>query len=375
MSSSARTPVLQFGTGRFLQAHADLFIHEGGGGPVTVVASSGSPAGKARLAALHAPGGYKVKVRGLEDGAVVDREVTVTSILRGLDIGTQWPEILRIASSQARFLISNTTESGYAVPDGLTVDLGRLEVPPPSYPARLLALLAARQAEGAPGMIVLPTELVGRNGDALKAIVIALAKVSRASDPLLNYLAQDCIFANSLVDRIVSAPLEPAGAVAEPYGLWAVEMQPGLVMPVEHPAIRLVADLEPYERLKIHILNLGHSVLADHWSREGLAPDATVRGLLAQPAIRAMLDAVYDEEVLPGFAARGMGDVAPAYRTATMARFDNPFLDHRMADIFNGQPQKVDRRVRGFIEWVGTEGSIDMPRLAAIAGRYALPGA
>ena len=373
MSSSARTPVLQFGTGRFLQAHADLFIHEGGGGPVTVVASSGSPAGKARLAALHAPGGYTVKVRGLEDGAVVDREVTVTSIARGLDIGTEWPEILRIASSEARFLISNTTESGYAVPEGLTVDLDNLAVPPPSYPARLLALLAARHAEGAPGMIVLPTELVGRNGDALKAIVIGLAKASRASDALLDYLGKDCIFANSLVDRIVSAPLEPAGAVAEPYALWAVEMQPGLVMPVEHPAIRLVADLEPYERLKIHILNLGHSVLANHWSREGLAPDATVRGLLAQPAIRAMLDAVYDEEVLPGFAARGMGDVAPAYRTATMARFDNPFLDHRVADIFNGQPQKVDRRIRGFMEWIGTASGAPTPRLAAIADRYRLP--
>lgn len=372
MSSSARTPVLQFGTGRFLQAHADLFLHEGGGGPVTVVASSGSPTGRARLAALHAPGGYIVKVRGLEDGAVVDREVRVTSIARGLDIDTDWPEIVRIASSETRFLISNTTESGYAVPDGLTVDLDRRDAPPPSYPGRLLALLAARHAAGAPSMIVLPTELVGRNGDTLKGIVIGLAKASRASDALLDYLERECIFANSLVDRIVSAPLEPAGAVAEPYALWAVEMQPGLVMPCEHPAIRLVPDLEPYERLKIHILNLGHSVLADHWSREGLAADATVRGLLAQPAIRAMLDAVYDEEVLPGFAARGMGDVAPAYRIATMARFDNPFLDHRVADIFNGQPQKVDRRIRGFMEWIGAVGGPETPRLAAIAARYPL---
>ena len=46
------TPILQFGTSRFLQAHADLFISEALArgealGPVTVVQSSGD-AGKRR---------------------------------------------------------------------------------------------------------------------------------------------------------------------------------------------------------------------------------------------------------------------------------------------------------------------------------------
>jgi tagaturonate reductase len=376
VSTAIHTPVVQFGTSRFLQAHADLFIDEAGAGPITVVASSGSASGRARLSALHAPGGYPVIIRGLEAAAVIDRTVHVRSIARGLDVATDWPGISRLVSSEASFLISNTTEAGFAVPNGLVVDLAaRSTEAPPSFPARLLALLAARFEAGSPGLIVLPTELVGRNGDTLKAIVLDLAGRSRARDALLGYIADSCVFANSLVDRIVSAPIEPAGAVAEPYALWAVEAQPGLAMPCVHPAIRIVADLEPYERLKIHILNLGHSVLAEHWKTAGLAPDATVRGLLAVPAIRAMLDAVYDEEVLPGFAARGMAEQAATYRRTTMERFANPFLDHRLSDIATGHAQKVDRRIAGFMAWVAGTGAPPTPRLAAIAQRHGAEGA
>ena len=46
--------------------------------------------------------------------------------------------------------------------------------------------------------------------------------------------------AQAELDRIVSEPIEPVGAVAEPYALWAIEAQPGLVAPTAHPAIRIV---------------------------------------------------------------------------------------------------------------------------------------
>jgi len=69
------------------------------------------------------------------------------------------------------------------------------------------------------------------------------------------------IFADTLVDRIVSEPIEPIGAVAEPYALWAIR-NGGFGEPVRHPAVRMVDDLAPFERLKLHILNLGHTVLA-----------------------------------------------------------------------------------------------------------------
>ena len=69
MPEEITTPVFQFGTSRFLQAHADLFIHEASeagspSGPVTVVAISGSAAGRARLQALASDEGYPVVIRG-----------------------------------------------------------------------------------------------------------------------------------------------------------------------------------------------------------------------------------------------------------------------------------------------------------------------
>ncbi|MBP6735935.1 MAG: mannitol dehydrogenase family protein, partial [Rhodobacteraceae bacterium] len=76
------TPILQFGTSRFLQAHADLFLSEGPGsiGPVTVVQSSGDAGRRGRLAALAAPGGFVVRVQGIDGGNPVSFETRVTSI-------------------------------------------------------------------------------------------------------------------------------------------------------------------------------------------------------------------------------------------------------------------------------------------------------
>ena len=81
--------------------------------------------------------------------------------------------------------------------------------------------------------------------------------------PSRQWLSDTVVWGNTLVDRIVSEPLEPAGAIAEPYALWAIEKQPGLKLPCSHPCVLLVDDLTPYEKLKLHILNLGHTVLAD----------------------------------------------------------------------------------------------------------------
>src|ERR1700685_2557063 len=98
----------------------------------------------------------------------------------------------------------------------------------------------------------------------------------------LRWAGEACLWVNSLVDRIVSEPLEPARAVAEPYALWAVERQPRLEMPCVHAAVILTDDLARYERLKLFILNLGHTWLAEGWARSGAEPGQNVRALRAQ---------------------------------------------------------------------------------------------
>ena len=56
--------------------------------------------------------------------------------------------------------------------------------------------------------------------------------------------------------------------------------------------------------------------------------------------MRAKLDALYDEEVLPVFAAIGMGDEAQAYLKTVIERFSNPFLNHRLSEIFTNHEAK-----------------------------------
>lgn len=352
--------ILQFGTSRFLQAHVDLFVHEArlagdDTGPVTIVKTTDDPTREGRVGALAE--GYPVIIRGLEDGQPVEREIRVTSVTAALSIARD-RDAVQAAALEADLFISNTGEAGYAIPDldraaGL-VDATAL---PRSFPAKLLQLLAHRWRNGGRAVVVLPCELVNRNGRTLKALLVGLARDTGAPGEFVTWLEAQ-VFADSLVDRIVATPLEPAGAIAEPYALWAIERQPGLPVPIVHHQVVMTDDLEPYERLKLHILNLGHTVLADRWHHLRRPPGETVREMLADVDMRALLDRLYASEVVPGFAANGLGEEAAAYVATTIERFRNPFLDHRIADIFGNHPLKVERRITAFKAWSVAAGAI-----------------
>ena len=356
------TPILQFGTSRFLQAHADLFVSEAMArdealGPITIVQSSGDVARARRLVALTDPEGFPVRIEGLAEGAPARHEIRVTSVARALSTERDWPEIVRIAVEEANIILSNTGDQGYRpapADEGLAYDQAM------SFPAKLTLLLAARHAAGAGGLQVMPTELVAENGRVLRDRVLTLARHHGAA--LADWIAAEVLFVNSLVDRIVSEPLEPAGAVAEPYALWAIQQVEGMVLPCTHPCVQVFADLGPVERRKLHILNLGHSYLVSRWLGSGRQP-ARVRDMMDDPAIRADLESLYRDEVLPVFRAAGDAE-APAYVATTLDRFANPFLAHKLADIADNHAQKLDRRLRTFLEWGTALGVVvHQPRL------------
>lgn len=287
------TPVIQFGTSRFLQAHADLFLSEGTPAlGITVVQTSGDPTRAGRLAALAAPGGYPVRIRGRQDGHVVDDERRVTSVRRCLSMTDQYEEVRRVFIEEAEYVLSNTGDSGYA---GTPEDNLSVFSPAMSFPAKLYLLLAARHAENGRPLTILPMELIADNGKVLRGLVLEIAAAKNASAGLMRYIADETIWASSLVDRIVSAPIEPAGAIAEPYALWAIERAPGLIAPTTHPAIQLVGDLREIETLKLHILNLGHTALVDMWMRRGSPDRAIVREFTALPAVEAELAEIYEK--------------------------------------------------------------------------------
>ena len=348
--------IIQFGTSRFLQAHVDLFVHQArlanqDVGSITVVKTTPGGDRAGRIAALKSGAAFPVRIRGLNNGAVIDEIVSVASVDQAYDSEREWPSVVQCFVRESDIAVSNTGDRGYELsPQDDGYGFVSPLVPPRSFPAKLLALLLARFRDGGRPMLFLPTELVSKNGNRLAGILSTLAAETGQPEEFRAWLKQRVTFADTLVDRIVSAPIEPVGAVAEPYALWAIQ-RGSFAMPLRHPDVMAVDDLAPFERLKLHILNLGHTLLADRWMRDAREPSETVRRILDDPAIARILDAIYEEEVLPGFVLHGMEAEARRYVATTLERFLNPFLDHRLADIAQNHAVKVTSRIATFIAW------------------------
>ncbi|MCM2456854.1 mannitol dehydrogenase family protein [Rhizobium sp. CG4] len=354
---SEATPILQFGTSRFLLAHADLFVSEAleagkALGKIAIVQTTGNAQSAARIAALGKPDGYPVRIRGLKNGVAVDEERRGMAVAFGLSANQDWQTVREIASV-AKVIISNTGDKGYELDSDDTVELADdFTRVPKSFPAKLCLLLLERwQLHPESEISIFPCELIPRNGDRLKDIIRGLADSWQLPAGFTFYLTEKCRFANSLVDRIVSEPIEPVGAVAEPYAIWAVENQAGLTLPCVHPHLVLTDDLDHYENLKLYLLNLGHSYLAERWLVDARAKDETVREAMADLDLRADLEAVWHEEVLPLFAADGLGTDAKTYVDDVRERFLNPYLAHRLADIAGNHDEKKRRRIAPVIAW------------------------
>ncbi|MFG6432938.1 mannitol dehydrogenase family protein [Roseateles sp. LYH14W] len=357
MLTAAGHPILQFGTSRFLQAHVDLFVSEATErgealGGITVVQSTGNPASTLRTQALARAEGFDVIVRGLVDGWAVETRKTCHSVREALHAATDWPAVRERVRGPVQVIVSNTGDSGWVISpgDGPAL-LAETAVAPASFPAKLLVLLHDRwQAQPEAELTLLPCELVSRNGETLRNLVVALAHEWRCATVFIDWLQARPVWANSLVDRIVSEALEPVGAVAEPYALWAIEAQPRLQLPCRHPAIALTDDLARHERLKLLLLNLGHTLLAEWWMAGARPADMTVLQAMQDPALRGPLEAAWQQEVLPVFDVLGQGDEARAYLVGLRDRLLNPFLAHRLADIAQNHDMKKARRLMPVVD-------------------------
>ena len=223
---------------------------------------------------------------------------------------------------------------------------------PASFPAKLLSLLLARFQSGGEAILILPCELVSENGKVLRQILVRLAAQWQLGQAFSLWMESRVTICDTLVDRIVSEALDPIGAIAEPYALWAIKRDPFYEIPFTHPAVVVTDDLEPYLRLKLHILNLGHSFLAEIWQSEARPRGETVREILSDPIIKDRLMQLYQTEIIPGFAGHNMAEAATKYVATTLGRFENPFLNHRLSDIAQNHHLKIDRRAVDFVTWV-----------------------
>ncbi|MEI5998142.1 mannitol dehydrogenase family protein [Paraburkholderia bengalensis] len=352
-------PILQFGTSRFLLAHVALFVSEAlergeAMGGISVVQTTSNPSSRARIDALSHADHYPVHIRGRDGGEVVDRVIECRAVRDAWATDTDWAVIRRAVIEDVRVIVSNTSDSGYQLDERDTADLlSNDALVPHSYPAKLLMLLIARWRERPQhGVSIYPCELVERNGDTLRDIVVGMARQWLLPESFIIYLQEHCVWVNSLVDRIVSAPIHPVGAVAEPYALWAIERREGMELPCTHEQIVLTNDLQRYAQLKLYLLNLGHTWLADQWLSENRTSEQTVLQAMNATRVRDDLEMVWHDEVLPVFGAMGLQSEAEAYIDSVRERFLNPFLAHRLADIAVNHREKVRRRIVPLVEMV-----------------------
>lgn len=369
-------PILQFGTSRFLQAHVDLFVCEAARrnphdalGKIAVVQTTTSTQSRMRIEAIRANGRYPVRIRGLYRKETVDLTVECDSVAEALHADDDWPALLERIRHQVDVIVSNTADNGYALFSEDTSLMLVAGFAPRGFAAKLVVLLYERYRAGGKAITVLPCELVSRNGDVLRDLVTSVARDWQMDPYFLHYLAHECIWVNSLVDRIVSEAIEPVGAVAEPYALWAIERQENMVLPCRHESMVVTDDLAHFERLKLFLLNLGHTMLAESWLRSQTDASTTVLDGMRNESWRGALESTWKDEVLPVFEALGQYEVASKYLDDVRDRFENPFLAHRLADIAGNHKEKKQRRLKPVVDLAAELGiRIDQKRLRAALG-------
>src|SRR5262249_11451039 len=149
-----------------------------------------------------------------------------------------------------------------------------------------------------------------------------------------KYVAEECVWLNTLVDRIVTGtpkehPLlgeDPMLTVCEPYALFAIQQKPGAWRFLEHPAVVWTDEVTPYFLRKVRILNGAHPALVIKAKPRGFI---TVREAVTDPVLGKWLERLLFEEVVPVLEGRVEGP--KEFARQTLERFCNPFLEHKLA--------------------------------------------
>jgi tagaturonate reductase len=338
--------VLQIGDGVFLRGFVDWMIdvaNEKVGADLGVAVALARPR-KTPPALAAQDGLFTVLERGRADGAVVDRRRVVSCVQLAFDPHAEPQTLRRLAAApELRFVVSNTTEAGI-------VDIDEPYDPaacPVNFPAKIAWLLKARfdalGAAAAPGLVVLPCELIEANGATLARLTLAAATRWGLPPAFLDWVGKSCCFLDTLVDRIVpgfpAAEAErlfaewgyrdPLAIAAEPYLLWTIEGDLAHEFPLAQAGLNVVwtPDVRPYRDAKLRMLNGAHTALAFPALLAGIE---TVGEAVADPQFSAYLDAVFGEIVphvpLPAPARE-------AYARSVRERFSNPFLRHELIAI------------------------------------------
>ena len=351
------TKVLQFGSGVFLRGYFDWMLQQmNQQGVFNGAASMIKLTPRGDLSTYSEQDGvFQHIIRGVQDGAVVNKTETIVAIQEWIHPYNEWEAYLATAANESMsVVVSNSTEAGIRYeacdkPSGC----------PDSFPAKLCAWLEARFASFQTDVWVLPFELIEANGDQLREIVLRHASDWNIATECVAWIENHVHFVNTLVDRIVAAPSTDERAAlinegltadallnaSEPYHILVLdadETELEAVLPLKTAGLNVVYtdELDVYRERKVKLLNGAHTSMLFLSYMRG---NNTVEDSLNDEVIAKFLKTTLYDEVIPTIQLDRAELIA--FADSVLERFRNPFLKHQLLSISLNSISKIQHRV------------------------------
>jgi fructuronate reductase len=376
--------IVHLGIGAFHRAHQAVVIDDLLAAGATDWGIIGASLRSADTQDALAPqdGLYTVAVRS---GAGTEHRIIGSVLQTEVAKNNSEQLIARMADSATRIVSLTVTEKGYChTPQTGELDVDHPDIvhdlahpdAPRSAPGFIVAALARRRAAGTAPFTVLSCDNLSANGHTVKRILTQFAHLR--SPELGKWIADHVACPSTMVDRIVpettdadraavSAELGMTDAwpvITEPFTQWIVEDDfPAGRPDLARAGVQLVADVTPFEHMKLRLLNASHSALA---YLGYLAGYETIAATMTDDRFVALARGVMaDAAVTLSMPERT--DLA-AYSASLLERFANPALHHRTWQIAMDGSQKLPQRLLGTMQDRRREGLPIETHALAVAG-------
>jgi mannitol 2-dehydrogenase len=304
--------------------------------------------------------------------------------------GPDDPEaVLRVMSDPRTRIVSLTiTEGGYLVNQStgefdaddpsIQLDLQPGAVPSTAF-GYIVEALVRRRAAGVPPFTVMSCDNIPGNGEVAHKMIGAFARLKDAH--FADWFEEHVAFPNSMVDRITPVTTEHDKAmiyqrfgvedgwpvVCEPFTQWVLEDHfPEGRPPFDQAGAQLVPDVEPYELMKLRLLNASHQALCYLGYLSGYR---YAHEVCSDPLFVGFLLGYMDQEATPTLAPVPGVDLT-AYKHQLIERFANPEIRDTLARLC---AESSDRIPKWLLPVVRRELELDGPirRSALVVAAWA----
>ena len=346
--------VVHFGVGGFHRAHQAMYLdrlmNEGQALDWGICGVGVMPADRKMKEVLDAQDGLYTLVLKHSDGTYEPR--VIGSIVAYL-FAPDDPEavIEEMAAPSIRIVSLTVTEGGYNISDvtgefdetnpDVVGDLEPGAVPRTTF-GLITEALRRRRERGVLPFTVMSCDNLQGNGHLARR---AFTTFARLRDPELgDWIEREVRFPNSMVDRITPVTTDADRAeVTERFGIqdqWPVVCEPFTQWvlqdaftagrpPYEQVGVQVVDDVEPYELMKLRLLNASHQALCYFGYLCGYR---LVHEAAQDPLFQAFLLGYMDEEATPTLPAVPGVDLG-AYKHTLLERFSNPEVRDTIARL------------------------------------------